>query len=57
MKKVRFLDLTNTGVTDEGLAHLHGMTDLRRLFLTGTQVSDAGVSALQRTLPKVDITR
>ena len=39
-----------------GLAHLKGLAKLRRLYLSGTQVSDAGVKNLQRALPTCWIT-
>ncbi|MFP6657003.1 MAG: hypothetical protein VB853_02415 [Pirellulales bacterium] len=47
--------LNNTKVTDAGLAHLSGLTKLERLWLTRTQVTDAGVKKLQQALPKCDI--
>lgn len=42
-------------VTDAGLRHLKKMSRLRRLYLVGTEVTDAGVRELQQALPKVDI--
>jgi CheY-like chemotaxis protein len=43
------------GVSDFGLVHLKGLTNLRKLNLGGTKVTDAGVQDLQKVLPKVTI--
>ncbi len=50
-----YLDCTK--VTDAGLVHLKGMTNLRRLNLIYTNVTDAGVKKLQAALPKCKISR
>jgi len=39
------------------LVHLKGITSLKDLFLTGTQVSDAGEAALRTALPHTKIYR
>lgn len=45
--KIVDLDLSRTSVTDEGLAVLKGMTQLKRLNLRGTAVTDATVEHLK----------
>jgi hypothetical protein len=42
-------------VTDRGLEHLRGLTNLKLLDLYDTRVSDAGVRALQKALPKAEV--
>jgi hypothetical protein len=44
-------------VTDAGLEHLIGLTNLQYLNLTMTDVTDAGVTDLQQALPKLKIHR
>jgi hypothetical protein len=51
------LCLGTTRVTDKGLRTLKGLTALRRLDLTGTKVTDAGVKDLKKTLPKLLVIR
>ena len=46
-KAVIGVDLTNTNVTDAGLAHFKGLTQLQSLILAGTQVTDAGLKHLK----------
>ena len=53
LSELRYLDLTNTQVTDAGLVHLAGLTKLEELVLDGTQVTDAGVEELKRKLPSL----
>jgi len=43
------------GVTDAGLVHLKGLTQLRTLNLSLTQITDAGVAELKKSLPKCEI--
>jgi hypothetical protein len=40
-----------------GLEHLKGLSQLKRLGLTGTNVTDAGVEKLRQALPKCKIKR
>jgi len=50
------LNLHETNGTDDGLAHLKGMNQLKFLRLNGCQrVTDAGVESLQRALPRCQI--
>jgi hypothetical protein len=56
LHRLKRLDLTRLpDVTDEGLVHLETLRRLEMLFLTETPVSEEGVQALQRALPKTDI--
>ena len=50
MKRLSFLDLAETAITDKGLEHLAGMNQLRQLFVGGTQVT-AGVEKFQQSHP------
>jgi len=46
----------NTQVTDAGLEHLEGLTNLRHLGLRHTQVTEAGIRGLKIALPEISIT-
>jgi Leucine Rich Repeat (LRR) protein len=54
--RLRVLDI-DTQVTDAGLAHLTGLTNLRQLDLRGTHATDAGLAHLKRltNLSKLDL--
>ena len=43
--------------TDAGLALLRGLRQLRQLYVTHSQVSDAGINELKKALPNVEIDR
>lgn len=45
-KNLRWLDLSGTGVTDQGLTNLSGMPNLSRLHLQRTKVTDDGLKAI-----------
>ena len=47
-RKVQAMGLIDTQVTDAGLVHLKGLTNLEVLSLEGTQVTDAGLVHLKR---------
>ena len=49
------LFLHGTKVSDAGLEHLKGLTQLQQLDLNGTKVTDAGVKKLQQALPNCRI--
>ena len=56
-KPVVTVILSGPKVTDAGLVHLKGMTNLRVLDLAYTKVTDAGVKDLQAALPKCRINK
>jgi Leucine-rich repeat (LRR) protein len=51
------LTLIHTLNSDSGLEHLKGLVNLDRLTLKDTNVTDAGMKNLQKTLPKLKISR
>ncbi len=56
LQRLSILKLDHTGITDAGLAHLHGLRGLFTLDLSRTRVQAAGVAALQKALPRCQIT-
>ena len=46
------LSLYITDITDAGLEHLKGLTNMKKLVLINTRITDAGVAELQQSLPK-----
>jgi hypothetical protein len=57
LSELRDLSLHATQVTDAGLEHLAGLTQLTTLYLSDTHVTAAGVANLQQALPNCKITR
>jgi hypothetical protein len=49
------LDLAFTSVTDNGLKMLEGLSNLRTLRVSFSQVTANGVATLQRALPNTKI--
>ncbi len=47
----------DTKVTDAGLVHLTGLTNLQTLNFSFTKITDAGVAELQKALPNCKISR
>ena len=47
----------DTGVTDAGLAHLKGLSTLKKLLASDGQFTDSGVKELRRSLPRLSISR
>ena len=45
------LKLSGTRVTDRGLESLSGLSDLRMLYLLGTNTTGKGIRRLSRALP------
>lgn len=56
LKRLQHLSLIDANLSDTGIRHLEGLTELQALNLTGTKVTAAGVAALQKALPKCTIT-
>jgi hypothetical protein len=54
---LQVLQLNLTKVADADLEHLQGLTGLKVLGLAFTDVTEAGVRALQKALPDVKIKR
>ena len=48
---MRTLDLSRTGITDDSVVVLCGMTNLEMLDLRKTQVTPKGLAELQKALP------
>ncbi len=47
LKGVVRLDLGTTPITDIGMQHIKGLTELTELHLEGTKISDAGLTAIE----------
>jgi hypothetical protein len=52
---LRLLSIHGSSVTDAGLANLSGLPSLERIELFGTKATDAGVEALRKSLPHVQV--
>ena len=57
LNKHRMRPLLNWSITDSGLVHLKGLTNLKSLSLYKTQITDAGIAELQKALPNCKITK
>ena len=57
LANLSYLNLYSTAITDAGLEHLKGLTNLKHLYLWQTKVTDSGATNLQKSLPKLDISR
>ena len=49
--------LSGTRITDAGLNHLSGLTNMKRLGLFGTRVTETGVDAFRRAHPDCRVFR
>ena len=49
------VELDGTAITDDGLKHFSGLTNLEYLMLGGTRVTDDGVKMLRESLPNCGI--
>ena len=47
LRRVVWIDLQHTALTDEGLSQLAGLDSLRRLRIDGTQITTAGLAHLE----------
>ena len=52
---VKMVELMSTKITDAGLEHFKGLTELEALVLHGNKITDAGVAELQKALPNCKI--
>lgn len=48
LRKLKFLNVFRTNMSDKGLASLRGLTELDTLLMGGTKVTDAGLPNLER---------
>jgi hypothetical protein len=48
-----YLDLSGTGITDEGLTQLTNLKTLQEILLNGTRVTPGGVKSLRSSLPSL----
>lgn len=55
LTRLEFLSLFSTRVTDQGLELPVGRSSLRKLYLNGTKVTEAGVKKLAAALPRCRI--
>jgi len=55
--KLATLQIKSAKMTDAGLAHLKGLTQLKELSLEGTKVTDAGAGEFQKARPGVKLER
>ena len=56
LARLEELFLGDTAVSDVGLGHLKGLTQLKLVHLSGTKVTAAGMKDLRKALPKADVT-
>ena len=55
LQNIWYMSVEDAPISDAGLKHLHGLNRLRRLGLTRTHVTAAGVAELQKALPNCEI--
>jgi hypothetical protein len=55
LKRLRWLYLDGTRVSDAGLCHLQKLTHLTSLGLNDTQLSGGAAQALKRALPRTRV--
>ena len=55
LAELKWLGLSNTKVTDDGLQHIRGLTELRYLCLFGTHVTEDGIREVRKCLPNCQI--
>jgi hypothetical protein len=55
IKEIHFMFAPH--VTDEGLAHLAGLSHLERVRLYGSKITDEGVAKLKQSLPNCQVER
>lgn len=57
LQKLRYLNLYGTKVDDKAVGHFAGLKGLKKLYLWQTAVTDAGVAAIEKALPGIEINR
>ena len=55
MKKLEFLHLGRTAVTDASLATLEQLTTLKTLHISRTKITEEGAEKLKKALPNCEI--
>ena len=56
LRHLEELELQLTGIGDDGVRHLAGLTDLRRLSLHGTKVTDAAMADVAKMKDLTNLT-
>ena len=51
LPRLRYLILSDTGISDRGLIHLRNMPSVEYVYLDGTSVTEDGVQVLRQQLP------
>jgi hypothetical protein len=57
LKQLKWLDLSDTKVTDAGLGELAALKQLQWLELSETITTDTGLKELQKALPRCRISK
>ena len=57
LRKLQFLSLVGTRVTDAGLFELQALAELKALNVARTSVSEAGIAELKRALPRLEVNK
>ncbi|GDY23788.1 hypothetical protein LBMAG56_51350 [Verrucomicrobiota bacterium] len=57
LKNLETLIAAGTGITDAALEHFAGLSNLRRLEISGCKVTDAGVAKLKQAIPGLEVVR
>ena len=55
MEQLEEIDLSDTGVTDQGLETLQGARNLRHIYLGGSKTTAEGAERLRRALPRSQV--
>jgi hypothetical protein len=55
MKRLEVLDIAETSIGDAGLKQIGGVPRLRRLYLSGSRVTQGGVAEFRREHPQCEV--
>jgi hypothetical protein len=55
LRHMRQIDVSSYRVTDAGLEHLEGLTQLKLVVVANTRVTDAAVAKLKQALPNIRV--